>query len=313
MTQNKVYRSTINLSIRRRRTRGLPGDDSTLHNLKIGSSLNGKVPLSGLSFEEERLYLPAIISISPQDVEFTKAVRDYWNNISVPVPADGLGTPEKQGVSVSFTVEFTNKSAKEAVEATLDFEKKAQIISESGRVVDGIDDYVLFRYCLVYGRVANRASDVNRSPKIRFYLYSKEIEVKNKHIQFKLRREADNLFGEILTDDALVNALLLMFDQDLSTLPSMEDRHLVLETFVNSRSADFVRYVRDASLRIKAAIKTAVNKGILHNPSNTDSYYFGENNEVLLGATLEDAVLYWKTDSPKNQEIVTAIKARLKS
>lgn len=310
--------STVELSIRRKNMVGLPGDDPTLHNLKIGSALKAKsnTPLRGLEYEEEVKYLPEIIGYAPSDTEWRKMTSEYWNNISVPIPADGL-TPEKlQGKILTFKVGFVNESDKKAFDSVFDFEEKANILKKLNsdnkcEVVTGVNDYILFRYCLVYKKVANKIEDVNKSPRIQFYLYSKQNEIKTNHQAFKARVQANNKFAEILMKEDIINAVLLLFGQDVKAFEDLQEKHIVLEGLIKQDPAKFLSFVEDSNLEIKAKIKKAVELRIIHSPVHTDSYYYGDNNEVLLGTTLTDAVLFWNND--KNKEIIGVIESRLKN
>ena len=73
--------SNVKLSIRRVPSKGLPGDDPTLYNVKLGASLKGGSPLRGLTHEEEEKYMPDIINHSVNDNNWRRATKDYWNNI----------------------------------------------------------------------------------------------------------------------------------------------------------------------------------------------------------------------------------------
>lgn len=312
ITETKNYYSTVELSIRRKGKQGLPGDDPSLHNQKVGASLKGSGPNRGLTFEEEKRYLPEVINVSPLDVGWRQATNDYWSNIAVPIPPDGVSTTKLEGKVLKFTIEFKNKSDRDTFDKVLNFEEKANA-SKKGIVIDGINDYILWRYCLVYSKVANSFEDINKSPKILFYLYSKENETLVEHKAFKARVEAQTLFTSILMKEDVIDAVLLMFDQDLSVFDNLQDKHLALEALIKTQATSFVKYAKDINLDVKALIKKAVDRGILRNPANTQSYYFGENSEILLGTSLMEAVLYWKSDNEKNVQIVTAIKARLKN
>lgn len=311
MKSDFKYKSIVELSIRRKDEKGLPGDDVTLHNRKVGSSLNGNGPLRGLEYEEEVKYLPEIIGVSPNDNEWRKMVSDYWNNISVPIPADGVTANKLQGKVLRFVVGFKSEADKDAFEKVLSLEEKGEA-SKKGEVLEGLHDYILFRYCLVYGKVANRYEDVGKSPKILFYLYSTENETKVEHAKFKLRMKANELFTKMLMDFTLIDSILLMLDQDLSAYETPQDKHLALEALVKTRTLDFIKYAEDENLQIKSSIRKAVDKGIIKNPANTESFYYGENSEILLGHSLMDAVLYWKADKEANVKVISAIKARLK-
>jgi len=304
------YKSKVELSIRRKDIQGLPGDDPTLHNMKVGSSLKGNGPLRGLEYEEEIEYLPDIIGISPNDNEWRRAAKAYWNNISVSIPADGTTIGKLQGKVLNFTIAFKTESNKKDFETVLTFDEKVRF-AKKGLVLEGVEDYILWRYCLVYGKVANSYKDIRKSPKILFYLYSKETETKVEHNAFKLRVKANNLFTQILMKDNIIDSVLLMFEQDLQTFETKADKHLALEALIKVKPSAFITFMEDGNLEIKATIKKAVDSHIIHCPSNTDSYYYGEGNEVCLGTTLTDAVIYWKSEEKINKEIVNAIKARL--
>ena len=307
--------SKVKISIRRKQGKGLPGDDVTLHNLKIGSALKGSGGgiLRGLNFEEEKKYLPEIINISPTDNEWRKMTQDYWNNISVVIPADGTTIDKLQGKVLDFTVSFKNKQEKDNFEEALKFETKAQIISEHGEVIEGIANYVLFRYALVYSKVANSVEDIDKSAKILFYLYSKQTQTKLEHKSFKKRNEALAEFIKVLPNEGKINAILMLFEQDLASYETLEDKHLALEALVKTKPATFLSYIKDENLSIKAAIKKAVEAGIINNPPNTTTFYYGGNNEHTLGTTLENAVLYLKSEEQKNKQIWEAIKSQLKN
>lgn len=318
---DKKFRSEVKLSVRVVGKPGLPGDDITLYNIKIGSSLKADGPLRGLNFDEEAKYLPQIISVSPKDVNWRSATNAYWNNISVAVPADGSTTDELQGKPLSFVVEFNTKDQKDLFDNIFDFKRKAEFIeqleadSKVPLVISGIASYILFRYALVYGRVANKIEDIRKSPKIDFYLYSKQFEVKSAYSLLKERSKAMELFVSILSPDKekVVDALLLMFGEDLTSFKDLESKHLVLESKTSTKPKEFIKYANDTNLPLKGLIYKAVNMQIIHRPSNTDSYYYGDNNEQLLGNTLTDAVLFLKSENEKNKQILAIIKAKVKN
>jgi len=310
--------STVELSIRRKNSIGLPGDDPTLHNLKIGSALKAKsnTPLRGLEYEEEVKYLPEVVGYAPSDNDWRKVTSEYWNNISVSIPADGMTIEKLQGKILTFKIAFEHASDKQAFESVFNFEEKAKIIKKLDLdkkcdLVDGISDYILFRYCLVYSKVANNVEDVNRSPKIQFYLYSKQNEVKTNHQALKARVRAGNKFAEILMKESIIDSVLLLFDQDISVFEDLAEKHLVLEGLIKNSPEKFLAYVEDTQLEVKAKIKRAVDLRIIHNPDNTDSYYYGDNNDVALGNTLLDAVLFWTNE--KNAKVIQVIESRLKT
>lgn len=317
--ENKVKRITTKISIRRKK--GLfhiKGDDPEFHNLKIGSSFapNSKAHLSGLDFKEEEILLPSIIGIDPKDIKWREAVKNYWSSISVAIPYDGIGTDELFGKVLEWTIEFQDSAVADIYEKS-GLEGKAKlsgkhILDGTAQLLIGIDDYVLFRYCLVYGRVANNAKDANKSNRILFYLYSKKDEIKAEHLIFEARKKARELFYTIMEDENKLDGILRLFKIAPESLESLERKHIVLEQKTTSDPQEFIKYASDSHLSVKSFIFKAVDKGIIHNPSNTESFYYGENKEVLLGNTLEDAVLYCISTDEKKKGIVETIKAQIK-
>lgn len=314
--QPKTYTSICELSIRRKnQLAGLPGDDAMMQNPKIGSSFKGNAPLSGLTVEEERVYLPEIIGIAPIDVNWRKEVREYWNNISIRVPHDKEGTNARfPGKPIKFGIVFKSKIDKEAFDKSESFEAKAQI-SKRGEVASkDISDYVLFRYCLVYSKVANAKKDMFKSAKIEFYLYSQETEAKKQYKSFELRNRARTIFTSLLVDKDKINALLRVFGEnpdDSFMFLTEEDKHLKLDELIDKNPNRFINYANDKSLEQKAIIKEAVLVGILHNPPNTDSYYYGDDKQVSLGNSLDNAVLFLKSKEAKNVQVLESIKSQL--
>lgn len=293
---------------------GLPGDDPINYNFKVGSSMKGVDCLRGLNRQEEVKYLPSLINIFPEDTQhWLQATRDYWSNISVFIPSDEETTDNKlRGKVLQFTVAF--KSPKIAEEYKLsNLEQKVKLIqSAGGEVVEGISDYVLFRYCLVYGRVANSFEQIYASPRIRFYLYSRDQEMKIEHDIFQERIKATKVFLDILTDEKTVDAVLRMFGKKPELFESLGEKHLEVDKIKTSTPRLFIDYVNDKDLRLKANIKRAVELGIIYSPTNTDSYYYGADNDILIGSSLLDAVLYFKSEDEKKKQIRDSIIQQLK-
>lgn len=293
---------------------GLPGDDPINYNFKVGSSMKGVDCLRGLNRQEEVKYLPSLINIFPEDTQhWLQATRDYWSNISVFVPSDEETTDNKlRGKVLQFTVSFKSaKIADDYKSATL--EQKVSIIQKSGgEIVEGISDYVLFRYCLVYGRVANSFEQIYNSPRIRFYLYSRDQEMKIEHNIFQERIKATKVFLDILTDEKTVDAVLRMFGKKPESFETLGEKHLEVDKIKTNTPRLFIDYVNDKDLRLKASIKRAVELGIIYNPTNTDSYYYGADNDILIGSSLLDAVLYFKSEDEKKKQIRDSIVQQLK-
>lgn len=303
-------------SIRRKKDAiGLPGEDPAVQNQRIGSSIYGKNPLSGLTVEDEKKYLPEIIGISVDDLEWRREVKDYWNNISERIPSDAESSDLKYpGKVLQFEVIFDNENDAKRFRNAKSFEDVGRIAEKGIVNPDDVADYVLFKYCLKYSRVANNFKDAFKSPNILFYIYSSKKEVKNKHLLLKKKMKARNLFADILDDKNRINFVLRMFEQDPNDADKFEDeaeKHLFLENKIEKNPQRFIDFVSDRDLEIKSLVKESLQEGYLFKPSNTTTYYFGDNKDTKIGGDLDEAVEFLKGDGAVNKEIYNSLKAMI--
>ncbi len=94
---SNVHKVSKTVWVRRKKLPGnLPGDDEVGKIRKIGSSLAEGGTLRGLTFEEEELYLPQLISMSPKSEYWEAKTKEYWDNISKAVDT-GIGLQLETG------------------------------------------------------------------------------------------------------------------------------------------------------------------------------------------------------------------------
>lgn len=267
----------------------------------IGSAFNksGGI-LRGLTNDEENLYLPKILGISPQNVDWTKATENYWKNIRKLVP-HGLGL--KLEVGFAYPDEETADKTEDAFAKTSDFRYK-----ESYGYPINIEDYIIYRYSLVYGAVANSIDDVDASPKIRFYIYSKAKELADNYTAFSSRKKAYEHFFAMLGDKPVKQQMLILFGEPSHTVDQMDNRDIdiILEGYATRESSRFCRLAADKDLALRAFIEKAIEKQKLYRAPNTDIIYFNDNP---IGNNIKEVVTYLK--DPKNSKTYLQLKAEL--
>lgn len=320
---NTVYRVPIQCAIRRKLSLiGLPGADPNERIYKLGSSLDIKTGknLKAIEGELEKKYMPSIIGINSSDNHFQKEVNEYWGNIGVLIPADETHLREdEKGKVIRFTILVTGAALKELIEQEGDIEKKMNIINNnilkdlvSLERESDISDYLLLNFALKNKEVAKDVSLANNSPKIKYYLFNKNIAVKQRMNIIELKAKAMDMFTTVQQNDDKVNALLVMFGLLPTDFDTAMDRVIALDAEY-SKSPEtmqkFVDYAKDEDLELKYLIKLATKKGKITNPSNTDAYYY---NQILLGKTINEAVLYLKDDNAENKNIKSALEREIK-
>jgi len=81
------FENSEKVSIRRKPLSLLPGDDADAVKMKIGSSFKHGSVLRGVTPQEEAVYLPELIGSDPLKQDWAIKTKEYWQNISVEIPA----------------------------------------------------------------------------------------------------------------------------------------------------------------------------------------------------------------------------------
>ena len=318
------YKVTIQCAIRRKLSLvGLPGADPSERIYKLGSCLDVKTSknLKGVEGELEKKLMPKIIGINYTDNYFQKEINEYWGNIGVLIPPDESHLREdEKGKVIRFSIIVKGSVLKELIEGENDIEKKINIINK-GLIEDNIElesetyypNYLLLNFALKNKEVAKDITLANNSPKIKYYLFNKNTAIKQRMNLIELKAKAMDVFTSIQTNDNKVDALLVMFNLLPTDYDTAMDRIIALDVEY-SRSPEtmqkFVDFATDENLDIKYLIKLATKKGKLTNPSNSDAYYY---NQVLLGRSIEEAVLFLKEDSAESKNIKSTLEKEVKA
>lgn len=276
----------------------LPGYDQEDYIAKIGAAFSkeGSDTLRGLTAEEERKYLPAIIGIEPTAPLWESKTRNYWASISVPIEADG----KKLQVGLRYPSEEAAEKGKDGIPIN-------------------IPDYILYRYCLVYGRVANSKAEVtNSSKKIKFYLEDLEAEKKIQISNHKLSLDAFQAYMKMLEDMKVVRYVLWIekdrIAEDLNPSAITDDEaSIALNTFCTRFPSEMIKYDKEKdTIRYKAFVTRAVHFGVLTRIPNTTTYMYMQDGEnVTLGNSLNEAAAYIKL--PEAENLKKRIEAKIAS
>jgi hypothetical protein len=297
--------------------------------IKIGSAINS-VNRMRSNIEEIDFYMPYLLGVNKNDPRYAEKVDLWFNNISTMVPEVGLP------LEVGF--KYTSLASKKTVEdieegiikkfnaakksnpierdAAIDLRDKEIIMLESNKYKHGfplnVNDYVLWRYCLVYSDVANDIALVNKSGGIRFYIYDAKREKQKEKVNFEVRNKATTLYVKLLdTPDKVANMLWVEHSGNFDVFKLDEmDRFNMLETMVRANPADFIKLYSDVHLDSKATIERLIHYGILKRLPNS-SVIVDENTDVI-GNNMEEAIIFFKNEE-RNKAAITTFKARLRS
>ena len=317
------HKLNIRCSIRRKPTTGgLPGYDSADRIFKIGASINplSKKALKGVDGMLEKVLMPSILGIAPTEASFQKEIDEYWNNIGVIIPPDEeAGKEEDKGKVIALTFYVQGTTLKESIERATSIEEKFNIMGDA--IIKGyleferdemVFEYILLGYCLKNKEVANEASQMWYSPKIKYYIFDKQLVSTKKFNLIQLKDVARPLFSELINDDNKLNAMLMMFNMLPDAYNSSMDKVVALDEVYDKTESSlnqFISFAKDNDLNLKYLIKLAVKKNKLTNTPGTESYYY---NSILLGRSIAEVVLFLKDDAVENRNIRLTLEKEVK-
>lgn len=303
-------------------------DEEILYNkYKIGSGIgqNG-YPIRGLTPDEEIKFLPSILGLTNKSENWMRVVNDYWANFGKVIPTDDEGLKIEAGMWYESQEDADKAMAEEATEKrkieeakvrNVRYVEKFTVRASLGTPLN-IGDYILYRHCLIYSEVANVPEDMDKSPKIRFYLFSKQKDTANKAISLEARRKAYIKYSESVAVPSTKGALIYLLRSDIDrynrenpkkilTVSSEIEKDLTLEAIAVTYPEKFLSVVDDPMLLQKAFIERAIDAGEIRRLTNTEILYYGDNTK--LGNNVVEAINF--LSESQHADIFNTIKARI--
>lgn len=311
---------TIKCAIRRKPNlpKGIPGE-SPLHRtykLAAGLAKGGRGPVKGITGDVERIIMPQVVNVAPNEPEFYNKVNSYWNEIGVAIPSDEEATTSKEkGKQIEIKALLSDK-AKIQFEKASTVEEQFKVLEKAienkhGFIIpDYIPDFLLLSFAIVRSTVANRFEDISKSARILFYISDTNTSIKQQMSLIELITEANKLFNLVTEDDIKVKSLLTLLKVDLGDLDTKEERIITLhgEYTKPHNVAKFLEYVKDRDILYKYLVTSAINEQKLREQPNTGNIYY---NDILIGRSLEEAVLYLKSEEKESREILRTLEGEL--
>ena len=287
--------------------------DETFRN--IGSSVKAVNEMIK-NGDELKALMPSILGLSPNSTSsnWDSVVKNYWDSLFVQI--DDLG----KALEVGFIYDFNDREKRVEIERlTTEFKeikddaslmKVLKSVDKNGNLVIAENkkylyataiepsDYLLWRYCTVYSRVANKLEDVDKSPNIAFYLYSKgEIENARKK-QSQLEDIATKKYMDLIAEETKVDEVLLVLNLDIQGLDK-DEKHILLKGVLKDTPEKFIKVADDKHLSIKAEIEKLINAGIFNRLDNSQVIVDTENPELVIGINMTEAITFFNLDTKK--------------
>ena len=297
----------------------------------IGSSIRSSQVLASNRAEVEA-YFPQLLGISVNNENFVTRLKQYLNNIQVPVNELGVTFDcsfrfnrkrdyfafKAREEEIEMAYKKANKQSTKDLRAALAIKINDLNNLESEQYAVGspvnITDYILYRHCLLYRDIAKDTALINCDPFVRFYLKD---DAKDKERQQKLRQEINNAkrnYIEVIGDDEVFNAVYIQYCVVAglpivnSLLSEKIDKENQLDKFSTSEPVKFNSIVKDKDLRIKSLIELLIARGEFVR-SQFNQNITTQDGEFI-GANMKEAIAWAK--NPENENVLDAFKNKLK-
>lgn len=297
----------------------------------IGSSITSCRTLSS-NAEEVNAYFPALVGLSPNHPDFTSRVKAWLSNIQFvvnenDVPLDISFVYKKKSDYIEFkrkedaideeyakvdrsNIALIKEAIKRRVDAlnTLESEKH-----KVGRPVN-LEQYIIYRHCLLYRDVAKDIALVNSDPSLRFYIKDEAKEAEKEKKRTEQRMQAMSKFIEINGIPSKRNAIYITIvagrNENVSEalLKSDVEKQAYLMDFVNSNPEKFNKLVADKNITTKAFIETLIVRGELIRSEYNQQISTADG--TLIGSNMNAAVAFF--NNPDNKDMRELFENKLK-
>lgn len=298
----------------------------------IGGSIKSSRTLSS-NKEEVDTYFPNIIGLSPNDPNFISRVKQYLNNIRIPV--DELG----RTFDISFHYfhkkdYYKIKAEEEKIEEVYQSANRQNIknlrealnekinrlhILESTKCRLGypinVDEYLMYRHCLLYNDVAKDVALINSDSNIRFYFKDDQKEAeKLRKYRLEVNKAKAN-YVACLADNDLFDAIYTQYcvQNSLPVISSLAkdrlEREIEIDKFSTNEPIKFNKIFNNKDIRLIANIEKLVACGELIRSQYNQNISTPDGE--FIGANIGEAVSYFK--NPENTSIVNAFINKLKN
>lgn len=297
----------------------------------IGSSISSCRILASNKGEVEA-YFPALIGLSPSNPEFITRVKAWLSNIQFVV--------NEEDVSLNTSFIWNKKSDYVA------FKKKEDAIDEEYNKIDrantaaikdavkrkvealnalesekykygrpqNLEEYLIYRHCLLFRDVAKDIALINSDPNLRFYIKdeAKEAEKKKKLTEEKMK--AMRNFIELNASPSKFNAVFIAMvasrNENISEalLKDNNEKTNMLMNYVNESPDKFNKLVNDKNITTKAFIETLIVRGELVRAEFNQQISTADGN--FIGSNMTEAVAYF--NNPDNKDIKAVYENKLK-
>lgn len=297
----------------------------------IGSSITSCRILSS-NKEEVEAYFPQLVGLSPNNPDFITRVKAYLSNIQVIVSENGttLDTSfyyntKRDYLDIKYKEDKINEeydkvnradtsAIKEAVKRYVeDLNALESTKHKVGRPVN-LDQYLVYRHCLLYKDVAKDIALINSDSSLRFYIKNEQKEAEKARKLVEEKKTAMRNFIELNASDKRRQAVYIQMvvsnngNVGQALLKTKDEQEDALMKFVNENPYKFNKLCADKTVEMKSFVEMLVSRGELIRSEYNQQLTTADG--TFIGSNVKEAVAFF--NNPANDELFTAFKNKLK-
>ena len=297
----------------------------------IGSSITSCRILSSNKGEVDA-YFPQLIGLSPSNPEFISRVKAYLSNIQMNVnnenvtlntsfiynhKKDYLAIAKKED-AINAEYEKVDRANTSAIKEALKKKIDALNALESTKYLYGhpedLEQYLMYRHCLLYRDVAKDMALINEDSTLRFYIKDEAKEAQRQKKLVDEKKHAMKHFVELCGTDEKFNAVFIQVAIQRGLVLSeavgkaKDEKENILINYVNDNPDKFNKLVSDKNVTTKAFIEVLIMRGELVRSEYNQQISTADG--TFIGSNMNEAVAYF--NNPNNASVKSAYENKLK-
>lgn len=263
------------VSVRRREDVGyVPPNIAKEAKKRIGSHLVGQAPLRGLTFEQEKRYLPEILGVDPDTREFPIQVREFWANMTIDVPFAGT-----------------------ILQIGLDAD---------GEPINKLD-WVRYQWLKKHMMVASNLEEMEANHILGFYIHDPEAAENKEAKDANERMAALTALIELRSTPKKMEYALRLLGNLNPSRYSEQQQLIQMENFAQKNPRRFLRVVKDKNLELRAFLSELVELQVLNKVGGSIFNYMDQT----IGDSETEALHFLQ--NKRNSAVVNELKSKLRA
>ena len=296
----------------------------------IGSCIRSCQVLSS-NAKEVDAYFPALIGVSPTNADYITRVKAWLSNIQFVISENDVSLntsfmyehkkdyleiqKKEDAINAEYdkvdrgNIEMLKKALKKKID---DLNALESTKYQFGRP-ENLENYLIYRHCLLYKEVAKDTALIASDPTIRFYIKDEAREQERQKKLTQERSKAMHNFVELSQSkskfDAVFVAVSIIRNDNLAEALLKDDsiKQNIIMDFLNTNPDKFNKLVTDKNIKNKAFIETLIARGELVRSDFNQQISMPDG--TFVGANMNEAIAWFENEA--NKATRTALENKL--